>query len=125
MKRLNLGIAVAAAMLATGCAPSTKRSAYGDIQREALAGVDDSVLAPPPLTADSLPGKESVGAHREISLGTGRFIHPQTLKEPRPVVAGEGAVTLNFEDQPVEAVVKAILGDLLDANYSLAPGVRG
>ena len=41
------------------------------------------------------------------------------------MAAGEGAVTLNFEDQPIEAVVKAILGDLLDTNYSLAPGVRG
>jgi general secretion pathway protein D len=128
MKRLNLGIAVAAALLATGCAPNTKRSAYSDIQREALAGVDDPVPAVLPLAGASDPppsAREGSGAQREISHGTGRFIHPQVLKEPRAVAAGEGAVTLNFEDQPIEAVVKAILGDLLDANYSLAPGVRG
>lgn len=125
MKRLNLGMAVAAALLVTGCAANTKRPAYGDIQREALAGVDDPVPAALPLASESRPAAERSAPQREISHGTGRFIHAQPLKEPRPVAAGEGAVTLNFEDQPVEAVVKAILGDLLDANYSLAPGVRG
>jgi len=125
MKRLNLGIAVAAAMLATGCAPHTKRSTYGDIQREALAGLDEAVPSTLPLTSGAEPATDGSPAQREISHGTGRFIQPQPLKEPRPAAVGEGAVTLNFEDQPVEAVVKAILGDLLDANYSLAPGVRG
>jgi general secretion pathway protein D len=128
MKRLTLGMAVAAALLATGCAPNTKRSAYGDIQREALAGIDDPVPAALPL-APTVEGHastvERAQGHREITHGSGRFIHPRALKKPRETAAGEGAVTLNFEDQPVEAVVKAILGDLLDVNYSLAPGVRG
>ena len=128
MKRLNLGMAVAAALLVTGCAPHMKRSAYGDIQREALAGVENPVPETLPLAETSDPGTsavEGVGTQREISHGTGRFIRPQALEKPRAIAAGEGAVTLNFEGQPVEAVVKAILGDLLDANYSLAPGVRG
>jgi general secretion pathway protein D len=128
MKRLNLGMAVAAALLVTACATQTKRAHDGDIQREALAGVEAPVPAALPLAApsDQQPfAVDGSGAQREISHGTGRFIHPRALKEPRPAAAGEGAVTLNFEDQPVEAVVKAILGDLLDANYSLAPGVRG
>lgn len=130
MKRLNLGVAVAAALLATGCIPNAKRSAYGDIQREALAGVELPVPAELPLAATpesptSAVEGASANAQSEVSRGTGRFIHPQALKEPRAVPAGEGAVTLNFEDQPVEAVVKAVLGDLLDANYSVAPGVRG
>jgi general secretion pathway protein D len=128
MKRFKLGMAVAAAMLATGCAPHGTRSAYGDIQREALLGVDDPVPAALPLVPghDAQPSAaEATGAQREISRGSGNFIHPQPLKTPRDAVGGEGSVTLNFEDQPIEAVVKAILGDLLDANYSLAPGVRG
>jgi general secretion pathway protein D len=131
MKRFNLGMAVVVALLATGCAPYTKRAAYGDIPREALAGLDAPVPAALPL-ADDAPAPEpavsssgATGIRSEISLGTGRFIQPKSLKEPREIAAGEGSVTLNFEDQPIEAVVKAILGDLLDANYSLAPGVRG
>jgi general secretion pathway protein D len=130
MKRLNLGIAVAAALFATGCAPHTTRLANSDIAREALAGVDNPVPEPLPLPSaqapePSPPTAEGPGTQREISHGSGTFIRPHALKEPRQPVAGEGAVTLNFEDQPIEAVVKAILGDLLDANYSLAPGVRG
>jgi general secretion pathway protein D len=129
MKRLTIGIAVAAALFATGCAPHMARSAYGDITREALAGADDPVPAALPLAAEPAgqPSSTTIGsgAQREISHGSGSFIHPQALKEPRKAAAGEGSVTLNFEDQPIEAVVKAILGDLLDVNYSLAPGVRG
>lgn len=128
MKRLTLGMAVAAALLVTGCASNTTRPAYGDIQREALAGVEDPVPSEllTPTTPDTAAVKtEGTGPRHEISPGTGTFIQPQALKVPRQAAAGEGAVTLNFEDQPIEAVVKAILGDLLDVNYSLTPGVRG
>lgn len=128
MKRLNLGMAVAAALLVAGCAPNTKRAAYGDIRSEALAGVDEPVPTALPSTSATEASTrldERPEGHSEISRGSGRFIHPQALKTPRDTVKGDGAVTLNFEDQPVEAVVKAILGDLLDANYSVAPGVRG
>ena len=34
-------------------------------------------------------------------------------------------MTFNFENQPVQAVVKAILGDLLKQNYTIVPGVQG
>jgi len=130
MKRLNFGMAAVAALLATGCGPNIKRSTYADVRSEALAGVDDPVppSLPLPLGTAGSPANElgeRHDGHREISLGSGRFIHPQALKTPRDTASGEGSVTLNFEDQPVEAVVKAILGDLLDTNYSLAPGVRG
>ncbi|HVI54713.1 MAG TPA: type II secretion system secretin GspD [Luteibacter sp.] len=130
MKRLNLGMAVAASLLAAGCAPHAARPAYGDITREALAGVDDPVPAALPLApegelAERPSPSDSLRTQREISRGSGRFIHPKALSSPREVAAGDGTITLNFEDQPIEAVVKAILGDLLDANYSVAPGVRG
>jgi general secretion pathway protein D len=88
MKRLNLGIAVAAAMLATGCAPHTKRSTYGDIQREALAGLDEAAPSTLPLTSGAEPATDGSPAQREISHGTGRFIQPQPLKEPRPAAVG-------------------------------------
>ncbi|WP_279389046.1 secretin N-terminal domain-containing protein, partial [Luteibacter rhizovicinus] len=61
----------------------------------------------------------------EIVTGSGQFVRPQGLAKPKPVVAGEGSVTFNFENQPVESVVKAILGDLLHENYSITPGVQG
>lgn len=130
MKRTTSGMAVLAAMLTVGCAPHHLRASDGDLEREALAGVHNAVPAPLPIpaSADANTSSESAAIKpglREISHGSGRFIKPQALATPRPVVGGEGTVTLNFEDQPVEAVAKAILGDLLDVNYSIAPGVSG
>ena len=49
----------------------------------------------------------------------------QALATPRPAATGDGAVTFNFENQPVQAVVKVILGDLLKQNYTIVPGVQG
>ncbi|MEW5305841.1 MAG: hypothetical protein WDW36_008356 [Sanguina aurantia] len=63
-----------------------------------------------------------------ISRGTGkggRWAAARWLCRARWACAGDGAVTFNFENQPVQAVVKAILGDLLKQNYAITPGVTG
>lgn len=129
MKRSIIGVAVLTAMLTAACAPHKARRDDGALEREALAGLDKPVPRSLPLShehagADAAGTANGTPTH-EISHGNGRFIRPQSLAEPRPPASGQGSVTLNFEDQPIEAVVKAILGDLFDANYSIAPGVRG
>lgn len=58
----------------------------------------------------------------EIQVGTGKFFTVQP--QPRDS-GGEGQVTFNFENQPIQAVVKAILGDMLGENYTIAPNVSG
>ncbi len=58
----------------------------------------------------------------EIQIGTADFYKPQP---PVRASSGEGQVTFNFENQPVQAVVKAILGDMLQENYTIAPNVGG
>ncbi len=54
--------------------------------------------------------------------GTGVFVG-----SPRSVttVHGRGNITLNFENTNLREVVKVILGDLLEANYSIDPAVQG
>lgn len=62
----------------------------------------------------------------EIEKGTSVFLNEAAAKAP--VVAppdSEGQLTFNFENQPIQAVAKAILGDLLQLNYVIAPGVQG
>jgi len=54
--------------------------------------------------------------------GTGVFVDTPG-QEPRAV--GEGNVTLNFENTNLREVVKVILGDLLDENYTIDPAVQG
>lgn len=61
----------------------------------------------------------------EIKVGTGQFLNKQAASV-RPAGPGaEGQVVFNFENQPIQAVVKAILGELLHENYIIAPNVGG
>lgn len=66
------------------------------------------------------------GHKAEVEAGSGKFIDEQAARVPvtaRP--APEGQVTFNFENQPIQAVVQAILGSLLKENYTVAPNVTG
>jgi len=107
-----------------GCASLPQPHDDGALQREAMAGTQNPVPAPLPLNT---PMETAAGtiAVPEISHGSGQFIRPGALATPRPAASGSGAVTFNFENQPVQAVVKAILGDLLKQNYTIVPGVQG
>jgi general secretion pathway protein D len=60
----------------------------------------------------------------KVESGTGRFFNHEAASRERP--AGQsGDVTFNFENSPIQAVIKAILGELLQENYVIAPGVQG
>ncbi|GGY32483.1 type II secretion system protein GspD [Rhodanobacter panaciterrae] len=107
-----------------GCASLPQPHDDGALQREAMAGTHKPVPAPLPLNNDTGSGSEAT-AQAEVSHGSGQFIRPSALSTPRPAASGNGAVTFNFENQPVQAVVKAILGDLLKQNYTIVPGVQG
>ena len=107
-----------------GCASLPQPHDDGALQREAMAGTQNPAPAPLPLNNDS--GRRGASAATaEVSHGSGQFIRPGALATPRPAASGNGAVTFNFENQPVQAVVKAILGDLLKQNYTIVPGVQG
>jgi general secretion pathway protein D len=111
-------------MLAGGCANLPQPPDNGELQREAMAGTEKPVPAPLPLNTGIAETSATTGKP-QLSAGSGRFIHPHALAVPRAPAAGAGAVTFNFENQPVQAVVKAILGDLLKKNYTIVPGVQG
>ena len=64
-------------------------------------------------------------AEPEIKTGTGKFINERAASAPRPSGGGGGDVSFNFENQPIQAVVKAILGEMLQENYIIAPNVGG
>ena len=119
--------ACAIALLA-GCATpaAKKKSDDSDILTA------DTILKPaPPLSSEEpisgIAVNPDLKANRpppkpEIQVGTSRFINPQPVSK---AAGGEGQVTFNFENQPIQAVVKAILGDMLQENYTVAPNVGG
>lgn len=60
-----------------------------------------------------------------IQTGTGTFVRP--VRAPRssaPDIQGAD-VTLNFDNTDIREVVKIILGDVLELNYTLHPAVQG
>lgn len=65
-------------------------------------------------------------AKSEVSAGDGRFVEAQKIKgaAPRPVKV-DGEASFNFEGASIPEVAKAILGEFLQENYVIAPGVAG
>ena len=59
-----------------------------------------------------------------IKTGSGQVINNAAANPPRSS-GGGGQASFNFEGESLQAVVKAILGDLLQKNYVIAPGVSG
>ena len=59
-----------------------------------------------------------------IFRGTGKFVKA-TPSRRAPQTPEKGDVTLNFENTDIREIVKVILGDLLQVNYVMDPGVRG
>lgn len=127
----NMFAIVVLALLA-GC--STVPSGRGDhaLEREAIAGTQ----APPPTptrtgrVASNQP--PTTTGQASTKAGNGVFVRPMAV--PRPGKAGKASgqqgaaqkgVVFNFENQPVEAVAKAVLGDFLKRNYAIEPGVKG
>ncbi|MGA0587842.1 type II secretion system secretin GspD [Dyella sp. KRB-257] len=117
-------VALAGAVWLAGCATLPPPPDDGALQREAMAGTEKPAPAPQPLNT-SVDTASTAAVQPQVSAGSGQFIRPTALTTPRPAAKGDGAVTFNFENQPVQAVVKAVLGDLLKKNYTIAPGVQG
>ncbi|WP_045737568.1 type II secretion system secretin GspD [Xanthomonas sp. MUS 060] len=73
------------------------------------------------------PEAPSARATPVIHHGSGSMINSAAASAPAPSLANarSGSATFNFEGESVQAVVKAILGDMLGQNYVIAPGVQG
>lgn len=70
--------------------------------------------------------EDDQGPRAQIRRGTGQVVNQRVAASPPPNLGGStGEATFNFEGEPVQAVVKAILGDMLGQNYTIAPGVQG
>jgi general secretion pathway protein D len=87
---------------------------------------------PPPPPGTSVEAEEPAGAmpeepatDRSVNPGSGKFINEDIARRVPPGPGEAGDVTFNFEGESLHAVVKAILGEFLQQNYVIAPGVQG
>ena len=104
----------------------------------ALAGcattpVPDIARNPDPATlptiarnadGEAIGGPSSAG-EPEMTPGSGIVINESLAAQAPPQLPEGGEATFNFEGESLHAVVKAVLGDLLQQNYVIAPTVQG
>ncbi len=60
-----------------------------------------------------------------IQIGNRELFNRQAASRSLPVPPVDGEVTFNFQDQPIQAVVQAIIGVFMGENYIIGPGVGG
>ncbi|RRV10680.1 type II secretion system protein GspD [Pseudomonas sp. v388] len=124
-------LGLAAAMAVSGCTlPGQALDNDPALLNEALdgTGAQRRPVAEPAaadvVATPASPAPISMPPQRQIISGSQRFV-----KAPRPAVAeaqaAEGDIVFNFTDQPIEAVINSVMGDLLKENYSIAQGVKG
>src|SRR5690348_17385654 len=118
------GIVFAAALL-VGCAPQVRQDNDYSLQREAIAGTHKPVPQPLNIGTEQQNPNLASAAAPENHYGTGVFINAPTHGTSGRAANEGGTITFNFDNQPVQAAVKAILGDVLHANYSISPDVKG
>jgi general secretion pathway protein D len=128
---------VLAALLATALAacaslPPPTIQRHGNVAQAPRAG-DTTAAGEPGAVAivngvrtQALPAEAQGAPQAIIRRGTGQVINRGAASAPPPNLGGSsGAATFNFEGESLQAVVKAILGDMLGQNYVIAPGVQG
>ncbi|HVF35687.1 MAG TPA: type II secretion system secretin GspD [Candidatus Saccharimonadia bacterium] len=132
MHKAPLMLAFAALTLLAGCRTAPERRERELVldswpAREPAVSVAEERPPPPePTVAESDAAITAARASRaEVEMGSGVFFNRNVAGRSltTPSVAGE--VTFNWENVPVQEVVKAILGDLMQENYVIAPGVQG
>jgi general secretion pathway protein D len=123
--RIRVLLALALATVLAGCVtPSTPV-----VQRNPDALEIHRAAAADAAAADTV-GRGNGGAtpaptEPSIHRGTGQVIDMRAAAAPPPALGSHGEATFNFEGESLHAVVKAILGDLLQQNYMIAPNVQG
>jgi general secretion pathway protein D len=119
-RTLTLTAAVAAFTLLAGCAsaplPTIQRGA--DVNGGASASTYDDRL-------DSTSDSSSEEPLSNLREGSGVLINREVASAAPPPPSAPGEATFNFEGDSLQAVVKTILGDLLQQNYVIAPEVSG
>jgi general secretion pathway protein D len=126
-------LCLATAVALGGCA-FNPQSLQNDsaLMQEALNGTG-SQRAPvvnEPGTASSASTAQTIApAKRQIIRGNQSFVRTPPVAAPVASTgqrAGDSAdIVFNFTDQPIEAVINSVMGDLLHENYSIAQGVKG
>jgi general secretion pathway protein D len=127
---------LAACALTLSCTGATTGPWFNEDQKVQSAGPGVAATAPtgiPPLSEQDVPaapdGNAAAGGTSPEGVeivGSGDFINTERANWTRPdgATAADGTI-LNFEAADVREVIKTVLGNILDVNYSIDPEVTG
>ncbi|QBH01034.1 type II secretion system secretin GspD [Xanthomonas oryzae] len=112
--------------LLAGCATTPPPDVRRDARLDPQVGAAGATQTAAEQAADG-NANASAKPSPVIRRGSGTMINQGAASAPAPTLgmASSGSATFNFEGESVQAVVKAILGDMLGQNYVIAPGVQG
>lgn len=119
---LPLALVLAASGCATPPSPQLHRSETLPIAAPAPPRSDSAISSANPITSEV-----AISTDREKTPTPSPASETRTIPDNnthRPRFHGEAA-SLNFSDESVQAVARAILGEMLHQPYVIAPGVQG
>ena len=61
----------------------------------------------------------------EVYTGSGEFVNKEAATRRETPVSADGEIVLNFEGESIQSVIHTILGEVLQQNFVIAPGVGG
>lgn len=124
--KFRIMILAAALVAVAGCATTRPTHVERMSGQHSVLADQPGEEAPPAeeLFADDT-GPASTAQFPDVAPGSGDFINMQVAGQIPPGAAAAGEVTFNFEGESLHAVIKTILGEILQQNYVIAPGVQG
>jgi len=122
-------LCLATAVALAGCATTPEHFDNDPaLMQEALDGTGSQRLPlaePEPMPSQSNATARTV-PRQQIIRGSQTFVHsPAPAAGSRGPAQADGDIVFNFTNQPIEAVINSVMGDLLHENYSIAQGVKG
>lgn len=125
--RFSTLFAVAFSVLLAGCATTSGPPAariYTDFSQDNPAA-NEGVANGAEFSVEDGPAAPESDPSDLTHVGTGKLINETAARKPASPEGATGEVTFNFEGESLHAVVKLILGEFLQQNYVIAPGVQG
>ncbi|MFB3303962.1 type II secretion system secretin GspD [Pseudomonas sp. AMR01] len=120
---------LATAVSLGGCGTFPNRLDPDDaLLHEAMQGTGSQRPAVDPASEQAPPDNRQPQAatppQRQLIRGNQQFVR-QSVGAPAAKDEASGDIVFNFADQPIEAVINSVMGDLLHENYSITQGVKG
>ncbi len=113
---------VAASCATTGQQPPSETStAHYSVPQPAPDSEPARVVAESPVSDE----KGAALSEVEVYTGSGVFVNQEAAGKKEEPVPADGEIVLNFEGESIQSVIHTILGEVLQENFVIAPGVGG